>query len=50
MRPKEKNDEEKKIVEELRKIEIVIKREEKERKNLENIAKFALRDDVSMEK
>ena len=46
MRPKEKNDEEKRIVEELRKIENVIKKEEKEKKNLETIMKLDTRDEV----
>jgi len=45
MRPKEKNDEEKRIVEELRKIENVIKKEEKEKKNLETIMKLDTRDE-----
>jgi len=45
MRSKEKNEEEKKIVEELRKLENIIRKEEKEQKNLETIMKLDMKDD-----
>jgi DNA methyltransferase 1-associated protein 1 len=45
MRSKEKNEEEKKIIEELRKLENIIRKEEKEQKNLETIMKLDMKDD-----
>jgi hypothetical protein len=48
MRPKDKNEEEKRIIEELRKLDNVIKREEKEQKNLETIMKIDMRDDINV--
>jgi DNA methyltransferase 1-associated protein 1 len=49
MRSKDKTEEEKKIIEDLRKLENVIKREEKEQKNLQTIMKLDIRDDEVQE-
>jgi len=45
MRSKEKNEEEKKIIDELRKLENIIRKEEKEQKNLETIMNLDTKDD-----
>lgn len=44
-RPKEKNEEERVLLEEIRKLDHIIKKEEKEHQNLEKVMKFCQKDD-----